>query len=173
LLVVAIIGVANSPLTTFINPDSLKRMEIICQVPEKNVSESYLEFNNAGLYKSYLVIKNEIGIGNFFVVGFKKLGRFFGMQRPYYSWHNNLLLLLYWIFYPFLLVGIFSSQGKSFYYVKLFSIFYLLFTSVAIFFTCDDWANRFISPVFPFILQLAAAGFLTTWKKITNHKNRV
>ncbi len=160
--VVTIIAVLNSPLTAFVNPDSLKRMEIICQVPEVNGNAPYEEFNRQGLFKAFRVIKNEVGVGNFFRNGFAKLGYFFGMYRPYYSWQNNLLLLCYTLLYPFALIGIFSKQGRLFRYIKWFAIAYLSITAVAIFFTCDDWANRFISPVFPFILVLAAAGFLNT-----------
>ena len=166
ILLLIVIAVANSPLTTFINADSIRRMEIICQVPETSQVAGYQEFNKAGLYKAFLVIKNEIGVGNFFVNGFKKLGRFFGMQRPYYKWHTNAFLMLYWIVYPFMLVGVLYKQHKSFYYLKLFSLTYLLCTAAVIFFTCDDWASRFISPVFPFILILAAAGCSTVFKKI-------
>jgi hypothetical protein len=163
--IVAIITVLNSPLTAFINPDSIKRMEVICQVPETNTDTAYQEFNRAGLIKAFTVIKEEVGIGNFIKTGFRKLGYFFGMYRSYYSWQNNLLLLLYIIFYPLAVIGLFSKQRNSFYYVKLLSAIYLLLTAMAIFFTCDDWANRFISPAFPFIIILASAGFLKLHEK--------
>jgi hypothetical protein len=165
--ILALLGLANSPVTAFINPDSIKRMEVICQVPATQADTSYQEFNRAGLYKAYTVIRDDIGWGNFLSIGFKKLGNFFGMYRPYYSWQNNSLLWLYWIFYPLALIGIFSKQLPEFLYIKWFSISYLLLTSLAIFFTCDDWANRFISPAFPFVLILAAAGWLPIFKRIT------
>lgn len=160
--VVVMIAVLNSPLTAFVNPDSLKRMEIICQVPETNGNAPYEEFNRQGLSEAFGVIKDEIGFGNFFKNGFTKLGYFFGMYRSYYSWQNNLLLLCYTLLYPFVLIGIFSKQSRPFFYIKWFAIVYLCITAFAVFFTCDDWANRFISPVFPFILILAAAGFAKT-----------
>jgi len=165
--ILALVGLANSPVTAFVNPDSIKRMEVICQVPVAQTDTSYQEFNRSGLVKAYTVISDDIGWGNFLSIGFKKLGNFFGMYRPYYSWQNNGLLWLYWIFYPLALIGIFSKQPPEFLYIKWFSIYYLLLTSLAIFFTCDDWANRFISPAFPFVLILAAAGWLPIFKRIT------
>lgn len=159
------IGLAYSPLASFVNPDSLKRMEVICQVPETNDGASYTEFNRAGLYEAYKVIRDDIGWAEFLETGGKKLGRFYGMVRPYYRSTNNGLLLCFLIFYPFALIGIFSNRLKDFTSVKWLSVFYLLFTSVAIFFTCDDWANRFISPAFPFILLLAANGVYFFIKK--------
>jgi len=166
----AFVIILNSPFTAFVNPDSIRRMEIICQVPQTNDTINYREYNRDGLYAAFTVIKNEIGIGNFFLNGFKKLGYFFGMYRRYYSPLHNLLLVCFIIFYPFALIGIFSKADKSFYYVRLFAITYLLITSLGIFFTCDEWSNRFISPAFPFILILAAGGFFSVYNKSRKNK---
>lgn len=165
--IVSVIIILNSPFTAFVNPDSIKRMEIICQVPETNNAAAYKEYNREGLYKAYIVIKDEIGFSNFFKTGFKKLGCFFGMYRPYYSWQNNLLLICFTVFYPFAVIGVFSKTAKIFYYIRIFAVAYLLFTTIGIFFTCDEWSNRFISPAFPFILILAAAGFLSIWQRFS------
>lgn len=159
LSIATVVGIANSPVTAFVNPDSIRRMEVICQVPDANADTAYREFNRAGLWKAYTTIRDEVGFGKFSVIGMKKLGCFFGMYRPYYSWKNNMLLLMFCIFYPFALFGIFSRPPGSFFYIKMLAVVYLLFTSVTIFITCDDWANRFISPAFPFILILAAFGY--------------
>ena len=167
-MLASFIGLTYSPLASFVNPDSLKRMEVICQVPETNVDANYTEFNEAGLYEVYKVIRDDIGWGGFFKTGINKLGCFYGMGRPYYSWSNNGLLLLYLIFYPFAIIGIFSKRSTGFKSIKWLSVLYLLFTSFAIFFTCDDWANRFISPAFPFILLLAANGLYLLMKKPVN-----
>lgn len=166
--IIAVIIILNSPFTAFVNPDSIRRMEIICQVPEVNNAPlyKYKEYNREGLYKAFTVIKNEAGFSNFFKTGFKKLGYFFGMYRSYYSWKHNLLLIGFTVLYPFVLIGIFSKKDKPFYFIWLFAISYLVFTAVGIFFTCDEWSNRFISPAFPFILILAAAGFFSVFKRI-------
>lgn len=163
---VAAVIVLNSPFTAFVNPDSIRRMEIICQVPEANDTVIYREYNSEGLYTAFTVIKNEIGFGKFFMTGLKKLGYFFGMYRGYYSWQHNLMLICFTVFYPFVLIGIFSKRDSSFYYIKLFAVTYLLFTAIGIFFTCDEWSNRFISPAFPFILILASKGFLSVFRTI-------
>ncbi len=156
----AVIVVLYSPLTAFVNPDSIRRMEVICQVPETNQGATYEEFNRQGLSKVFSVIKNEVGVGHFLIAGIKKLGYFFGMYRPYYSWQNNLLMILFALLYPFALLGIFTKQPPEFYYMKLFAATYIFLSSLAIFITCDDWANRFISPVFIFVLILAAGGMI-------------
>lgn len=173
LVVVWIAGIIagfNSPAVTYINPDSLRRMEIICQVAEGNKNTGYVEYNKEGLGKALSVIKNEIGIANFLKAGFKKVTLFFGLYRSYYSWRTNLLLMLCYLLYPFALIGVFSKQTQSFYYLKIFSILYISITTLLIFFTCDEWSNRFVAPVFPFMLILAAHGFLIVQKKYTVRK---
>lgn len=163
--IASVIVILNSPYTAFVNPDSIRRMEIICQVPEVHNPAEYKEYNREGLYKAFTVIKDEIGFGAFFKNGVKKLGYFFGMYRSYYSWQNNLLLICFTVFYPFALIGAFSKPGKYFNYARIFSITYLFFTSIGIFFTCDEWSNRFISAAFPFILILAAGGVTNVLKR--------
>lgn len=166
----SVIVILNSPYTAFVNPDSIRRMEIICQVPEAHNPADYKEYNREGLYNAFRVIKDEIGFGTFFKNGVKKLGYFFGMYRSYYSWQNNLLLICFTVFYPFALIGAFSKSSASFYYARVFAIIYLLFTSIGIFFTCDEWSNRFVCAAFPFILILAAAGFLKFYERIKTNK---
>ncbi len=169
LSIIVIVGILNSPLTAFINPDSIRRMEVICQVPETAADIAYVEFNRSGLKNTFKVIKDDVGISSFFKSGVKKLSYFFGMYRSYYSWQHNLLLICYTIFYPFVLIGIFIRKGKSFHYIETLSIIYLLLTTVGIFFTCDEWSNRFISPAFPFILILAATGCSAIFTRITGN----
>ena len=161
LLIVGIVlctAILNSPVRYFINPDSLKRMELICMVPQTNINANYSEFNRTGLIGAFKVVKNDIGFYNFFLSGVKKLGLFFGLIRPYYSFKNNIFLSINWLLYPFAIAGIFFNRQKEFTVIKTFSILILLVTSLGIFVTCDDWSNRFISPVFPFILMLATHG---------------
>lgn len=166
------IGAFYSPLGSFINPDSIKRMEVICQVPEANAGIPYTEFNRGGISETYRVIRDEVGWGPFLNNGFRKLGFFYGMYRPYFSLTGNTLLLLHLVIYPFALIGLFWRSSKTFRNIKWLSVFYLLITSLAIFFTCDDWANRFISPAFPFILILATGGLMQVLKGIRVRTNR-
>ena len=163
----SVIVILNSPLTAYVNPDSIRRMEIICQVPETNEPMVYREYNRQGLNEAFRVIKEEVGLGNFFRNGFKKLGYFFGMYRNFYSWQHNLLLICFTVIYPFALIGLFSKRNKSYQYVQLFAIFYLSLTSIGIFFTCDEWSNRFIGPAFPFIMILAAGGLMHVQKRFS------
>ncbi len=157
--VVLCIEVLNSPVRYFINPDSLKRMELICMVPQEGFTADYNQFNRTGLIGAFKVVQDDIGFLNFFKTGIKKLGLFFGFVRPYYSLKNNIFLATNWLFYPFALMGIFFCKHRQFRTIKVFSILMILITALGIFVTCDDWSNRFIAPVFPFVILLAALGF--------------
>lgn len=159
-------AVLNSPVRYFINPDSLRRMELICMVPQDGIITDYKQFNRTGLLGAFKVVKNEIGFSNFFKAGVKKMVLFFGFVRPYYSLKNNIFLAVNWFFYPFALLGIFFYREKEFTVIKTFSILIVLITAVGIFVTCDDWSNRFIAPVFPFVIILAGLG-------VSNFKNRI
>ncbi len=151
-------AVLNSPVRYFINPDSLKRMELICMVPQNGITANYSQYNRTGLAGAFKVVKNDIGFSNFFKAGVKKLQLFFGLARSYYSLKNNIFLEVNWLFYPFALLGIFFNRQKEFSVIKTFSILIILITAAGIFVTCDDWSNRFIAPVFPFIIILAGVG---------------
>lgn len=156
LAIITVIVLLNSPFRFFINPDSLKRMEVICQLPQES-SHAYTEYNTAGLGVAYDVIKNDIGFGHFFRIGFAKLGSFFGLIRPWFSTKNNIVLGLYLFLYPFAVWGIFSRR-KKYPLLIFFCVSYILITAAGIFVTCDEWSGRFVSPVFPFIIICAAMG---------------
>ena len=166
--IVLCIAVLNSPVRYFINPDSLKRMEIICMVPQEGISANYSQFNRTGLIGAFNVIKNDIGFLNFTTTGFKKLGFFFGFIRPYYSLPHNLLLAINWLLYPLTFMGIFCYKQQQFKTIKVFSITILLITAAGIFVTCDDWSNRFIAPVFCFVIVLAGLGLNFLFKNEEN-----
>ena len=157
----------------YLNPDSLRRMEVICQVPTAGNHLPYAEYNTAGLLAFFKVITNDIGILNFLILGCKKLTSFFIMIRPFYSSiHNLLLLVTIFIFYPLAFFGAVLYKNSKSFYIKLFICFYLAYTSFGIFFTCDEWSNRFIVPVLPMIIILAGLGFEYIIQKISGNKEK-
>lgn len=171
-VIIAFIGLCimllQSKFVFYFNPDSLRRMEVICQVPQANSSLAYKEYNSAGLPTFFNLIVNEVGIKNFFTLGIKKLGSFFGMVRSFYSTpHNAILLYTEVILYPLAIAGLFFFRRRKISYVKIFSLLYILITSVGIFFTCDEWSNRFIAPVLPYIIIMAGLGLYFIKNKIS------
>jgi hypothetical protein len=158
-LAVLVVLVLESPFVFYFNPDSLRRMEVICQVPGTTSTTPYQEYNSAGLSSFFHVIFSEIGIKKFLLTGARKLGSFFGMMRSFYSMRQNIVLLVTGVLlYPLAIAGIFYSKNTAGSYIKLFSILYILITAGGIFFTCDEWSNRFIAPVLPQVILLGGMG---------------
>jgi hypothetical protein len=175
--VVITIFLFQSPFVFYFNSDSLRRMEIICQVPQTNVPVDYKEYNSSGLPAFFHIIVSEIGFKNFFLTGMKKVGYFFGMIRDFYSLRQNIILLLTGLLlYPFAIAGIFLSRNEKAFFIKIFSLLYILITTAGIFFTCDEWSNRFIAPVLPLVIILAGLGLHYAKKKFENfreHKSAI
>jgi len=169
--IITSIFLLQSPFAFYFNPDSLRRMEIICQVPQTNASMNYKEYNSSGLRSFFHVIFYEIGFENFLLTGIKKIGYFFGKIREFYSLRQNMILLLTGILlYPFAIAGIFLFSNAKAFYVKTFSGLYILITTVGIFFTCDEWSNRFIAPVLPHLIILSGFGLSYMKEKIRKIK---
>lgn len=157
--IIVCIFLLQSQFAIYFNPDSLRRMEIICQVPQANTALDYKEYNASGLTSFFHVIYAEIGIKTFLLNGVKKVISFFGMVRSFYSTgHNIILFSTGIIMYPIAILGLFFLKNKNAFLVKSFSIIYIFLTSIGIFFTCDEWSNRFIAPVLPFIVILFGLG---------------
>lgn len=96
---------------------------------------------------------------HFIRFAFYKTQAFFGMLRSYYSLSHNLIIAVF--FYPFYvlaLLGIrkkWQSENQTVLY--FLSVIFLFWLTSAL--TCDDWHNRFILTVFPFIFLLGMASF--------------
>ena len=172
-----VIGAAllfKTKLTFYFNPDSLRRMEIICQVPQANVTAPYKEYNDEGLSSFFSVITNEIGLKKFMSLGIKKVVSFFGLVRSFYSTpHNIVLLCLAALLYPLATLGLFVINNKKTISIKLFIVTYIFITVVGIFFTCDEWSNRFITPVLPLLILLAGMGLYCLKKKNNSLHNNI
>jgi hypothetical protein len=96
----------------------------------------------------------------------KRLGAFFGVTRSFYSTGHNLFLCLY--FYPLYIFIIAGMRKMAVRYLPefLFMLVILILTVITVILSCDEWHNRFILAILPFILLLSTAAF---FKKNDNH----
>jgi hypothetical protein len=134
-----------------------KKENIICGVPTTNNLEiKTLEKGNSVEGILYYIFNN--GKQFLRLAGLKTVS-FFGMVRNYYSsFHNIFLVLFFYPFYFLALAGFFNiSPGKKpvFVYLSVIVLLYWITTLL----TCDDWHNRFILTVFPFIFLIAFSAF--------------
>ena len=107
---------------------------------------------------------------HFLQLAIRKIHAFFGLKRAYYSTTHNLYLALF--FYPlyiFSFGGAIDLRRKNKEFNVLIIATILLFAcSVA--FSCDDWLNRFIMPVIPYIILLGALGMMYAFSIIKGRK---
>jgi hypothetical protein len=93
---------------------------------------------------------------------------FWGLTRPYYSEaHNWLLRLFFYPLYFFALIKLTQQLKVNRYFTLYCSGMAVVFT-ISVMLTCDEWSNRFIMPVIPFIIWLASYGIFTVFKRKNN-----
>jgi 4-amino-4-deoxy-L-arabinose transferase-like glycosyltransferase len=129
---------------------------IICGVATNSNSHPILPANGnsvQGLLE--YIVRNP---NHFTELAFKKLRAFFGMTREYYSGGHNMYLVLF--FYPLYLLGIFGvfDKTRQRWLIIQYCLGMILIFSISVALTCDDWLNRFIMPIVPFIILMAAMG---------------
>lgn len=92
----------------------------------------------------------------FIQLGAKRLYSFFGATRSFYSVFHNIFLAAYFYFAYLLIVLNLRSLARKMTASFLFLVTPVLFMAVTVMVSCDEWSNRFLLSVVPFILLLAA-----------------
>lgn len=142
-----------------------KKENIICGVNTVNTADiKILEKGNSlpGLF--YYIFNNK---QQFFKLAGLKTLAFFGMLRTYYSLSHNVFLVLF--FYPFYIlsfIGIWKKirqRDKRIIYLIAVILLYWFTTLL----TCDDWHNRFILTVTPFLFLMGFAA-ISKQKKLSD-----
>lgn len=134
-----------------------KKENIICGVDTNNNADiKILENGNSLKGLVYYIFNNE---QQFFKLAKLKTISFFGMIRSYYShFHNAFLILLFYPFYILSAIGIWKTiKAKDITTIFFFTIILLYWITTLL--TCDDWHNRFILTVSPFLFLLGFAAF--------------
>jgi len=137
---------------------------IICGVPQAaNDNLKLPSDGNSTGGLLYYIVNNPT---HFFSLSLKKIGAFFGMTRSYFSTSHNLYLRLF--FYPLYLLALAGViiRGKMIRDFKVYACGIVIVFAISVALTCDDWLNRFIMPVLPYIILLATAGII----KIMSYK---
>ncbi|MEO6455959.1 MAG: hypothetical protein ABIN97_17895 [Ginsengibacter sp.] len=146
---------------------SFKMEYIVCGVntTSENVEIKTLENGNSLRGILYYFFNNG---KQFFRLSILKTISFFGLVRNYYSpFHNILLVIFFYPFYLLSLVGawkMFRRKEQTFFYMA--AIIVLFWITVLL--TCDDWHNRFVLPILPFIFLMG----LSVFKKADSIKER-
>lgn len=137
-----------------------KQENIICGVNTFHNSDiQTLEKGNSVEGLIYYIIHNK---NQFLRLSKLKTIAFFGFVRNYFSsFHNAYLMIFFYPFYFLCVPGIikmYKRREKKTIYLVIIILLYWITTLL----TCDDWHNRFILTVTPFIFLI---GFETFTKK--------
>ncbi|HEY5407295.1 MAG TPA: hypothetical protein VIJ92_09410 [Ginsengibacter sp.] len=135
-----------------------KKENIICGVNTVNNADiNTLEKGNSIQGIVYYMFNNK---EQFLRLARLKTLAFFGMLRTYYSLSHNILLALF--FYPFYIlsfVGVWKKiKQRDTAIIYIISIILLYWVTTLL--TCDDWHNRFVLTVSPFLFLLGFASFI-------------
>lgn len=98
-------------------------------------------------------------------LAFERLSAFFGVSRSFYSlFHNIFISVYFYAIYLVILINIryLFRNNKAKVWFMLTNIILLTMTVML---SCDEWSNRFIFAITPFLLFLAVIG-------ISNKRNR-
>jgi hypothetical protein len=130
----------------------------ICLLPDTSyhpplvLSDSRVPVNQI----AYYMLNNPV---HFLKLAAKRLIAFYGLYRPYYSLvHNAYLVGSILIIYSFALYGLKRFIRYSPTAEIAFILSSIVVYSIAITFQCDDYHNRFIMAIFPYLFLLCAFG---------------
>ncbi|MGH2564140.1 MAG: hypothetical protein ACRDE5_06490, partial [Ginsengibacter sp.] len=135
-----------------------KKENIICGVNGiNNADVKTIEKGNSLQGIVYYIFNNE---KQFLKLAKLKTLSFFGLLRTYYSlFHNVFLVLFFYPFYILSVIGIWKKiKQKDKRIIYLVSIILLYWITTLL--TCDDWHNRFILTVSPFLFLAGFAAFI-------------
>lgn len=128
---------------------------ILCGVPSLQTSNAInIPVNKSPMEGLWYIITNHSSL--FFNLASKRLIAFWGAAREYYSLLHNIFIGIYfYTIYLFILFGlrklVKNIVPETIY--LLFNIFLIMSTAML---SCDEWHNRFLLSILPFILLLVS-----------------
>ncbi|RYY72842.1 MAG: hypothetical protein EOO52_20265 [Gammaproteobacteria bacterium] len=132
---------------------------IICGVPTATKANNIqMAVNKNSVEGLWAIIANN---GDLFSrLAKQRFLAFWGVQRSFYSTFHNAFLAIY--FYPLYLLICLGAR-KMFLYGTPQAIFittYILLTTLTVVLSCDEWHNRFLFAILPFLLLMATGLFI-------------
>ncbi|HAA17906.1 MAG TPA: hypothetical protein DCP28_03685 [Cytophagales bacterium] len=86
-----------------------------------------------------------------------KLGLLFGHMKPYYTWYHNLFIAVY--LFPIYLVALRGIWRKRIHRLTYFMLVFIAAQAGVVALTTENWDGRFLLPLLPYLMLLAASGF--------------
>ena len=144
----------SSDTFNFIKP--FVEEQVICDVPVQvlNPDTSQTASQSLSDILNYIIHHKQ----QFAHLSFQRFISFWGLQRPFNSRSHNLFFAFF--FYPIYFLGLigFTKLYKQQKRVFIFIISTFFFFTLSVMLSCDEWSNRFIVPIIPFVMMLGAIG---------------
>ncbi|MDB5205707.1 MAG: hypothetical protein JWR72_782 [Flavisolibacter sp.] len=131
---------------------------VICGVPTVQHPHSItLPVNKNSVEGLWQVILNNSDL--FFGLAKKRFITFWGVRRSFFSVGHNLFIAVYFYsLYVFIFLGL--KRMLTYYLPEtIFILTYIFLVMLTVLLSCDEWHNRFIFSILPFLLLLAAGLF--------------
>ncbi len=142
----------NTPALDFLKP--FAENHVLCYLPVKTGPQPAKQ--EAGSVWHFII---QHPVQSLWLMA-KRFATYWGLVRAHYSWSHNAMLILF--FYPLYLFAFFGIR-PLFFKNRVFTTFalslFMVFT-LSVMLTCDDWSNRFLLPLVPFIIIFAVTGFM-------------
>ncbi len=136
---------------------------VICGVPgveePHNLNAPINKNSVEGLW--YIISHNtELFLG----LAWKRFIAFWGVRRSFYSLGHNLFICIYfYTLYIFILIGL-RKMFQFFLPHAIFITTYIFLVMITVLLSCDEWHNRFIFSILPFLLLLGTGKFVKQQK---------
>lgn len=143
---------------------------VICGVPGSNemIPIDVMDQPNSIAGLLYYITHNT---AQFLRLSWSKTMAFFGLARDYYSPAHNMLLRL--IVFPFYLLSVFSLRWwwKHKRGILIYCLTFIGVTWLSVVVSCDDWHNRFLFTLVPYIYILSVPAITRIGRKILINKS--
>lgn len=133
------------------------REMILCGVPTVNVPHDLsVPVETNSIQGIFFIITHHFDL--FAKLAFKRLAAFFGIYRPFYSLFHNIFACVYFFLCYFFIIYNLPVLFKKHKAECWFLLSCILLMTITIMLTCDEWSNRFVLSILPFLLLLAVIG---------------
>jgi hypothetical protein len=132
---------------------------VICGVPTIQQAHNIaIPVNKNSVEGLWYIIKNNDNL--FLRLAKERFIAFWGVLRPFYSLGHNLFIAAY--FYTLYVFVLWGLRRMFRYYLPqtVFLLTYIFLIMLTVLLSCDEWHNRFIFSILPFLLLLAVGPFI-------------
>ena len=132
---------------------------VICGVPTVQRAHAIsMPVNKNSVEGLWYLIKNNDEL--FFRLVKKRFLAFWGVQRSFYSFGHNLFIVSYfYLVYAFVIFGL-KKMFQNCLPQTVFMLSYIFLVMLTVLLSCDEWHNRFIYSILPFLLLLGIGIFV-------------